>query len=93
MHATLALVDAVRDIAGLLRESDVAPVVYDDGGLVTYGGVEIRPGDADPTPDYPEGGFCGAQKPGGGSQACTWPAGHDGAHVAGNGTIAVEVWS
>ena len=92
VHATLALVEAVRDIGALLSAPELA-MVDDDGGLVTIGGMQVQPGDPDPTPDYPEGGFCGAVKPGGGSQTCTWPAGHEGAHVAGNGTIAVEVWS
>lgn len=92
VHATLALVDAVREIGALLASIDTTPIV-DDDGLVTEGGMEVRPGDPDPTPEYPEGGFCGARMPGGGSQMCTWPDGHDGAHVAGNGTIAVEVWS
>lgn len=91
-RAVLALADAVREVGALLAASDVVPFI-DESGLPSEGGMSVRPGDPDPTPDYPDGGFCGAQKPGGGSQTCTWPAGHDGAHVAGNGAIAVEVWS
>lgn len=90
-HALLDVADAVR--AACEAMVDRVQEFVDDSGLPSEGGMSVRPGDPDPTPDYPEGGFCGAQKPGGGSQTCTWPAGHDGAHVAGNGTIAVEVWS
>lgn len=93
-HALLDVAEAVRAACdAMLSFTGTAQVVDQSEPLVTEGGAEVRPGDPDPTPDYPEGGFCGAQKPGGGSQTCTWSAGHEGAHVAGNGTIAVEVWS
>ena len=91
VHATLALVDAVREVGALLAAIDTTTVV-DDGSLVTEGGMEVRPGDPDPTPDYPEGGFCGARSPEEG-RICTMQALHEGVHIAGNGQIAVEVWS
>jgi len=91
VHATLALVDAVREVGTLLAYVEIAPVV-DDGAEVSEGGMEVRPGDPDPTPNYPGGGYCGARGPEYGG-ICTWGAEHEGAHVAGDGMIAVEVWS
>ena len=91
VHATLALVEAVREVGTLLAYVEIAPVV-DDGAEVSEGGMEVRTGDPDPTPNYPWGGYCGARGPEHGG-ICTWGAEHEGAHVAGDGMIAVEVWS
>lgn len=92
-RATLVLADAVREVGALLAGTESLQMAVAEGEpLVTEGGAEVRPGDPDPTPLAPEGRWCGAEAPIG-PMACTWSYGHEGAHVAGNGTIAVEVWS
>lgn len=90
VHALLDVAEAVRAACEALAGS-VGEFV-DDSALPSEGGVEVRAGDPDPTPDYPDAGYCGARSPGDG-RTCTWQAEHEGAHVAGNGQIAVEVWS
>lgn len=95
VHATLALVEQVRavvDVLDLISRGESISIVEEGEPLVTERGTEVRPGDPDPTPLAPEGRWCGAEAPIG-PMGCTWSYGHEGAHVAGNGTIAVEVWS
>lgn len=50
-------------------------------------------GDPDPTP-YLKRGFCGDDQVSDFESrfCCTWPEGHDGPHVAGNGETIVAVW-
>lgn len=55
--------------------------------------VPYRVGDPDPTPDVSadDAGTCEASD--GSGYVCTWDAGHDGPHVAGDGAGICAVWS
>lgn len=87
VHALIAIAESVRELVlkvdALSRgESRPAP----DEGVV-------RAGDLDPTPDLSNpDDYCATLSPQE-RRSCTWPVGHEGVHVAGNGFIAIEVWS
>lgn len=80
----------VRELDAHLSAGGAPPAAWREGpeldDLPTY-----KVGESDPTPDDDEP-WCEAASP---SQkfSCTWPAGHHGQHVAGDGARVCEVWS
>lgn len=60
--------------------------------LIADAAAGPRVGDPDPTPDLPAvDEYCQARGPFEG-RSCTLPVEHEGAHVAGNGRIVLDVW-
>lgn len=86
VHELIAIAESVRELVltvDALSRGESRPVPAD--------GV-VRAGDPDPTPDMPVDDYCGTLGPHE-HRSCTWPVGHEGPHVAGNGQIVMEVWS
>lgn len=88
-HARVGIDLPLRDWITLGRPSTVTLTI---DNAAASAAPQYKADDPDPTPELAKyEDYCRARGREHGS-SCTWQAGHDGPHVAGNGEIIIETW-